>query len=223
MHRDRRIAVIERAFEAERADRRAETPARRASSLMKMRRQPKCVAPICQVCDSLCFSASRRRRRGAVGIDHTRHFFQLVIGITASISACRLLQPVRIVQVVSTLLEEALRTQLSPRAQPHSRKNFLRNCLRLLPKLFRFAEERLLLERFLDEAEQFLRRVRLADKMISAAFDRLMNSALPGNRAQFCVTPTISGFPAMDVILATLTCVWNANPFCARGEFCRCD
>ena len=45
--------------------------------------------------------------------------------------------------------------------------------LRLLAKLDRLAEERLFLERFLDQAEQFFRRVRFADKMIGAAFDRL--------------------------------------------------
>ncbi len=44
--------------------------------------------------------------------------------------------------------------------------------LRLFSKMFRFAEERLLLERFLDQAEQFLRRIRLADEVIGAALDR---------------------------------------------------
>jgi len=39
--------------------------------------------------------------------------------------------------------------------------------------LFSFPKEELFLQRLLHEAQKFFRRIRLADKMISAAFDRL--------------------------------------------------
>ena len=45
--------------------------------------------------------------------------------------------------------------------------------LRRLAKLDRLPQERLFFQCFLDQAEQLLRRVRFADKMICAALDRL--------------------------------------------------
>ena len=43
----------------------------------------------------------------------------------------------------------------------------------VLAKLDRLPQERLFFQRFLDQAEQLLRRVRFADEMICAALDRL--------------------------------------------------
>ena len=45
--------------------------------------------------------------------------------------------------------------------------------LRLLPQFFSFPEQELFLQCFLHQAQKFLRRIRLADKMVRAAFDRL--------------------------------------------------
>ena len=111
-----------------------------------------------------CFS-----RAPAARVNHIRNHFLAHTALAHDEHVC-FGRRHRVDQFVDLLHHLAFENRRQPRLGDF--QAFL-ELLRFFPKFFRLLQERLFFQRLLHQAEQFFRRVRFADEVVSASFDRL--------------------------------------------------